>query len=201
MTSHWMLTTILERLSASLQISKEDDLVKLHDISAISEDHMRLVKYSYSRDPEREGRSPLMLEPHTDFGTLTLLFTDKGGLQVRDADSDSWHWVEPKPGMAVVNIGDALVKFTGGLLRSILHQVVNPPGISGVKYSLGYFLRPSTHVLLRALESPLIERPQEEHAVSSKAWQDERVLASKIGVFKGEDDWHKLRGTAVVWDA
>ena len=31
-------------------------------------------------------------------------------------------------GHAIVNLGDAMVNFTNGLLRSNIHRVVSPPG-------------------------------------------------------------------------
>jgi isopenicillin N synthase-like dioxygenase len=65
---------------------------------------------------------------HTDYGTLTLLRQDDapGGLQLRGAD-DEWHDVPAVPGAFVVNVGDALQRWTNDRWRSTLHRVVVPP--------------------------------------------------------------------------
>lgn len=42
-----------------------------------------------------------------------------------------WCYVRPLPGHAIVNLGDALVKFSKGGVRSSVHRVVKPPGRQG----------------------------------------------------------------------
>jgi isopenicillin N synthase-like dioxygenase len=65
---------------------------------------------------------------HSDYGTLTLLRQDDapGGLQVRDV-SGVWHDVPALQGAYVVNVGDALERWTNDLWKSTLHRVVVPP--------------------------------------------------------------------------
>ena len=48
-----------------------------------------------------------------------------------------------------MNLGDALVKFSAGVLRSNIHRVVPPPGVQGceTRYSLVYFSRPEDEVV------------------------------------------------------
>jgi isopenicillin N synthase-like dioxygenase len=126
------------------------------------------------------------------------------GLQIFEPNVRRWQYVEPKPGMAVVNVGDALVKFTNGLLHSCLHRVVAPEAEHQqkptVKYSLGYFLRPEDDVLLRTVPSPLILQPTEpEHAVTGKEWTDFRTNASKAAKFQATKDWSSVQGTAHKW--
>ena len=70
-----------------------------------------------------------------------MLFNRLGGLQVRlpeemrarlrsrngeDGEGDvagGWAYVLPLPGHAIVNLGDALVKFSAGVLTSNIHRV------------------------------------------------------------------------------
>jgi isopenicillin N synthase-like dioxygenase len=80
---------------------------------------------------------------HTDYGTLTLLRQDDapGGLQLRGAD-DEWHDVPAVPGAFVVNVGDALQRWTNDRWRSTLHRVVVPPPDAGrdcERYSMAFF--------------------------------------------------------------
>jgi isopenicillin N synthase-like dioxygenase len=65
---------------------------------------------------------------HSDYGTLTLLRQDDapGGLQVRDVDG-AWHDVAAVAGAYVVNVGDALERWTNDLWRSTVHRVTVPP--------------------------------------------------------------------------
>lgn len=58
---------------------------------------------------------------HTDFGTVTLLVNVLGGLKIltpgkAPIDQQEWLYVRPIPGCLVVNLGDAVVQWTGGLL-------------------------------------------------------------------------------------
>ena len=65
---------------------------------------------------------------HSDYGTLTLLRQDAapGGLQVRAVDG-TWHDVPAVDGAYVVNVGDALERWTNDRWRSTVHRVIVPP--------------------------------------------------------------------------
>jgi isopenicillin N synthase-like dioxygenase len=65
---------------------------------------------------------------HTDYGTLTVLFPDPkvGGLEVQRPDG-TWASVPPEPGVLVVNLGDAMARWTNDRWRSTLHRVVPAP--------------------------------------------------------------------------
>ncbi|KAL7630050.1 UNVERIFIED_CONTAM: hypothetical protein RMT77_019823 [Armadillidium vulgare] len=55
---------------------------------------------------------------HTDYGTITILFQDNmGGLEVKNRNNE-WVQAHPVPGSLLVNVGDALQKFTSGKLRA-----------------------------------------------------------------------------------
>jgi len=84
--------------------------------------------------------------------------------------------VKPLPGHCIVNLGDAMVKFTNGLLRSNIHRVVSPPGEQAkeTRYSLVYFSRPEDEVILKRLEGsdliPELKEGEKEEEVNSKEW-------------------------------
>lgn len=117
--------------------------------------------------------------------------------------------MRPLPDHAIVNLGDAMVKFSNGLLRSNIHRVVAPPGAQGrqTRYSLVYFSRPGDEVLLRRLEGsggviPELGEGEGEEEVCAKEWiirkaMEKRVGSTKEGREEGgpgtEEGWEKSR--------
>ncbi|XP_020676039.1 2-oxoglutarate-Fe(II) type oxidoreductase hxnY isoform X1 [Dendrobium catenatum] len=91
---------------------------------------------------------------HSDYGMITLLVTDGvPGLQIcRDKDRrpQLWEDVPHIEGAFIVNIGDMLERWTNCLFRSTLHRVV---AIGKERYSVAFFLDPSTDCLVECLES------------------------------------------------
>ncbi|EHK98678.1 putative Gibberellin 2-beta-dioxygenase 7 [Glarea lozoyensis 74030] len=83
------------------------------------------------------------LAPHTDVGSLTVLFADKRGLQARHPDTGEWQYLEPREGCAVINIGDSLRFMSQKNFQSALHRVIPTPGTTiHDRFSCAYFLRP-----------------------------------------------------------
>ena len=64
---------------------------------------------------------------HTDYGTLTILMADptQRGLQVQRPDGE-WRDEIPVPGSLIVNLGDAMARWTNDRWRSTMHRVVIP---------------------------------------------------------------------------
>lgn len=135
--------------------------------------------------PEGDRRTSLL--PHTDFGSVTLVWNILGGLQIQSSEvrdnDDCWEFVKPEPGCAVVNMGDAMVKFTSGTIRSNLHRVAYAPGEQAIydRYSLAYFSRPLDNVQMKALSAVENKSPNDEHAnepengiYTMKEWVAER---------------------------
>ncbi|KAJ4347906.1 uncharacterized protein N0V89_009278 [Didymosphaeria variabile] len=118
-----------------------------------SGDHCRLThKYAHVSD-----RHAIGLPSHTDFGSITILFNWLGGLQIQSHDpakAGEWEYVKPLPGCAVINLGDAMVTFTNGVLKSAKHRVVPAPGAQGDvdRYSVVYFVRPHNEALMETCE-------------------------------------------------
>lgn len=194
-SAHSIVNLCLELLNEHLQLPP-GTLTNLHRLHALSGDQVRWVK----APPQPMDDRRTALGEHTDFGSVTVLFNRMGGLQVLPPGKDAqWSYVRPLPGHAIVNLGDAMVKFTNGLLRSNIHRVVSPPGMQGdsTRYSLVYFVRPEDEVMLRRLEGsskipPLAEGEQEEK-INSKDWIIRRALGHRVNHYKG--DWDSVQGT------
>ena len=145
---------LLEHLNTHLELPS-GTLANLHRIYQRSGDHVRFTQAPPSEFDEARAKRA----EHTDFGSITILFNWLGGLQVRLPDTEEWVYVRPIPGSCVVNLGDAMVKFTAGLLRSNIHRVVPPPGEQAglTRNSLVFFSRPEDSVVLKRLKGGIID--------------------------------------------
>ena len=118
-----------------------------------SGDHCRLThKFAHVSDKDAIG-----LPSHTDFGSITILFNWLGGLQIQSRNPETlgqWEYVKPMEGHAIINLGDAMVTFTNGLLKSAKHRVVPAPGeqVNVDRYSIVYFVRPHNEVIMEPCE-------------------------------------------------
>lgn len=88
---------------------------------------MRALNYPALVQPPQPGQ--LRAGAHTDYGTLTVLMArpDQPGLEVQRPDG-SWAPADPVAGGLVVNLGDAMARWTNDRWRSTMHRVVVPPG-------------------------------------------------------------------------
>ncbi len=90
---------------------------------------------------------------HTDYGTLTILLADpvQGGLQVEGADG-TWHDVHAEPGALVVNLGDAMARWTNDRWRSTMHRVLVP---RGRRQSIAFFHNANWDAVIECLPTCL----------------------------------------------
>ena len=218
-SAHSIAIVLLKLLSGHLGLS-EPSLESLHRLRAISGDQVRFLK----APPQNQDDARIALGEHTDFGSVTILFNRLGGLQVEvppnvradssyvdsvksshsansDGDQDPWMFIRPLPHHAIINLGDALTKFSAGILRSNVHRIVPAPGLqaSSTKYSVVYFARPEDDVVLRRLVHPQqaqdgrnIEEGrgtcawntggEEDETMTSKDWIIKRALARSTRV-------------------
>jgi isopenicillin N synthase-like dioxygenase len=193
--SHALVSLLLGLLNSQLGLP-DDQLSSLHRLTSVSGDQVRWVH----APPQPTDDRRTALGQHTDFGSVTVLFNRLGGLQVLPPNSHEWSYVKPLRGHAVINLGDAMVKFSAGILRSNIHRVVNPPGQQAdhTRMSLVYFARPADDVILKALDgSTLIDEKRrqnpeslDEEEITSKEWILRRALGRRQG-----GDWTKAGGT------
>lgn len=180
-------------------------LAQIHRINERSGDHVRFNQAAIQPFSEEKARQ----SEHTDFGTLTILMNWLGGLQIRLPTTEEWVYVRPVPGHAVVNLGDALVKFTAGILRSNIHRVVPPPPPQDglVRNSLVYFSRPEDAVVLKRLKGGLIDQQpltdEEKNGMeemTAQEWTFRRSVGDLKGVYthKGGLELREGKGEVAV---
>ncbi|KAF4637954.1 hypothetical protein G7Y89_g103 [Cudoniella acicularis] len=129
---------------------------------------------------------------HTDIGTITMLFNVAGGLQILPAGSENidsnWRYIRPELGCAVINVGDTLVEWTGGILRSSLHRVVTAPGkqASATRQSLAYLVRPNRNGSMSRLKSRVIPPLSEGEEGGTRsvnewaAWRVQQIINGQL---------------------
>ncbi|MEM7341722.1 MAG: 2OG-Fe(II) oxygenase family protein [Actinomycetota bacterium] len=111
--------------------------------------------------------------PHSDWGTLTVLYQDEtGGLEVLDRDADEWVPVPVVPGSFVVNVGDLMEVWTNDRWRSTKHRVPVPPAEHRTvpRVSMPYFHQPNWLAEVECLPSclPAGETPIHEPVTSGQ---------------------------------
>lgn len=133
---------------------------------------LRALHYPDLSDPALDGRPPepgqLRAGAHTDYGTLTLLRQDDapGGLEVQALDG-SWVPVPPTAGAYVVNVGDALARWTNDRWRSTLHRVVVPPVDAGrdcSRQSMAFFHNANWDAVIECIPTCLEPGEQPRYA-------------------------------------
>ncbi|KGO46957.1 Oxoglutarate/iron-dependent dioxygenase [Penicillium expansum] len=138
----------------------EDHLVQAHAYDKRSDDHLRYMIYNTRTQEEWDKAQAYTKGGHTDFGSLTLLFSQHvAGLQIRTSDGE-WKYVKPVEGGITCNIADTLSFLTNGFLKSTIHRVVTPPRdqIDIPRLGLLYFCRPGDDTVMRTVPSPLLDR-------------------------------------------
>lgn len=114
---------------------------------------VRLIQMS----PQPEQDRSTSLFGHTDNGSITILFNIISGLQILPPDApmkeSNWRWIRPEAGCAIINLGDTLVQWTGGILRSCFHRVVSPASQQADydRFSFAYVLKPDNEAPMQTL--------------------------------------------------
>ena len=174
---------IMGVLERELQVPT-GSLTSLHRMTDRSSDFLRVLRYPKlvpGKSLNRPG-----FPPHRDAVSVAILFTWLGGLQIPALDAkiladgseseDSWRWVKPLPGHAIVNLGDAMQILTNNVLKSGKHRVVKAPGPqAGVdRYSVLLGTRPANPTPMTALKSPMIPAYTGEEAnaevINAQQW-------------------------------
>ena len=132
------------------------DLPEDYFAEALSEPNasVRLLHYP----PQESAAAPdrFGCGAHTDWGFITILLQDDcGGLEIA-VDGEDWLRATPIPGALIVNLGDMVVRLTGGRYASSVHRVLNTaPGRD--RYSVATFFNPHAFYTVDCVPSCLGE--------------------------------------------
>lgn len=105
------------------------------DKSSYTKSFNTLTLLHYKKIDQSNGE--IGIREHTDWGYITILWTDSDGLQIKI--NDEWIDIPTKKNCYIVNIGDSLEKMTDGKIKSTTHRVK----YKNEKYSIAYFYEPS----------------------------------------------------------
>lgn len=188
-----IVTTIGETLAAQMALPR-DTFANLQKPTRPSGTVVRIIK-AFASPAAEDLRTSMM--HHTDFGTVTLLANVLGGLQVlapgmAPSDEDAWLWVRPQPGCLIVNLGDAMCQWSGGLLRSNVHRISYAPGEQRFvdRYSLALLVRPERDASMRRLATKgRDDEDDEDSGLTAWEWEIKKSMALKKGnaVMKSEE--------------
>lgn len=116
--------------------------------------HYFLRMLHYPPVDQTPGLGQLRAGEHTDYGSITLLLQDRvGGLEVKTRQGD-WISAPPVPDTIVVNVGDAMQRWTNDRLSSTPHRVTVPLGEDSrrSRYSIALFCDPNPEVEISCLD-------------------------------------------------
>lgn len=150
-----------QRLARTLMVAFSDALALPADYFDSMIDHsIEVLKMNNFALPEGDTEIAGDLQgmgAHTDFGILTILWADQvPGLQVLDRDG-AWHDVQPADGALLINLGDAMARWTNDRWMSTVHRV-DPPVRDGRiqrRRSAAFFFDGNHDAVLEALPGTL----------------------------------------------
>ncbi|PLB55860.1 gibberellin 2-oxidase [Aspergillus steynii IBT 23096] len=138
----------------------EDYLLNAHAYDERSDDHLRYMLYNTRTQEQWDKAQAYTKGGHTDYGSLTLLFSQHvAGLQIRTPEEE-WKYVKPVDRGITCNLGESTSFLTNGFLKSTIHRVVTPPAdqIRIPRLGLLYFCRPGDQAIMKPVPSPLLDR-------------------------------------------
>ncbi|CAO3643606.1 unnamed protein product [Cunninghamella echinulata] len=152
---------VLEAFAIALDIPESEGgaewFTKRHNYDTESGQILRLLKYP--RGGETSYQEPIRAGAHSDYGSITLLFQkDVPGLEVQ-ASREQWISAPLIENSILVNVGDQMQEWSGGLFKSTLHRVTFLPEHQHVdRYSMPFFVHPEDEVPLIPIPSHLVPK-------------------------------------------
>ena len=140
---------LLRAVCRSLDVEPEE-LLENHFVGKHTS-YLRLNYYPVCPDPS----STLAVHHHTDAGALTILYQDDDVTSLQVNKNSQWHFIPPRKGTFVINIGDMIQVWSNDKYKAPLHQV--QANSSSNRYSAPFFYNPS----YASNVSPLVQDEEE----------------------------------------
>ena len=138
---------------------------------------LRLLNYP-AHDPAKVNQS--RAGAHTDYGTLTILWSaDSRGLQAK-ARSGEWVNVVAPADHFIINIGDLMMNWTNDKWISTLHRVVpHPETLGQQRRSMAFFHNPNADALIECIDGCYDEANPSKYApIVAKAHLEMKIAKS-----------------------
>ena len=203
--AHSVISRILSHFDAHLDLP-DGTLASFSPLNQASGTSLRLLKAPPST---ADAKKRTDLVGHTDIGSITMLFNIIGGLQIlpptaSDPPTEAdWRYVRPVPDCALINLGDAMVQWSGGAVRSNMHRVATAPGaqMGAERFSVAYLVRPALGTSMRRLTGgkiiPQAEDGDEED-ICAQDWERMRAAQIVQGVNKPKSIGGKTRNVKEI---
>jgi isopenicillin N synthase-like dioxygenase len=192
-----LASKILTLFSLILELP-EDYFSSQHQYSAPSEDHLRYMIYRPRSAADDAKVSNTWSRAHTDFGSLTLLWSQNvAGLQLK-TPAGEWKYVPPVDNGIICNVGDTLDFWSAGYLKSTIHRVQRPPEDQAGIHRLGlfYFVRPGNEVDIKPAPSPLLKRLGlvSENAETGEPVRGLEYVRERVKSYHNHSDYADMKG-------
>jgi len=150
------------------------------------DDHMaclRLNWYPHQGDDHKPKPGQIRCAEHTDYGPITILKADEGGLEAFLDDK----WL-PVPTTDkndfVVNFGDTLMRWSNNKVLATMHRVVNPESTEtkkdNTRKSAAWFFNCNAEALIKTLPA-CIDRTNPDRYAGKSMTQMKLVMAKHNG--------------------
>ncbi|KAL4243941.1 iron/ascorbate-dependent oxidoreductase family protein [Abortiporus biennis] len=160
---------------------EEDYFLKYH---TRPDNQLRLLHYPSVSTQKLNEDEIVRIGAHSDFCSLTLLMQDEvGGLEVEDPKNPGKFQSAPPINRAIiVNAGDFLMRWSNDTIRSTIHRVRAPPGLTtkdGMtpeRYSIPYFCAADFDKVVDCVPGTFgPENPKKYKPISSGEYIKERL--------------------------
>jgi isopenicillin N synthase-like dioxygenase len=115
---HGLIMQLLVCFALAMDLPDANFFADAHKEDVPDGHALRMLMYP-ARSSQPEGTR---MQPHTDSGSVTLLFQDSPGLEV-EGPTGEWVKAPCLEGHILVNLGDALCFWSGGRLKATKHRV------------------------------------------------------------------------------
>jgi len=182
-TYHQVELTVLRALALGLNLP-EEYFLQYH---TNPDNQLRLLHYPSVPAQSLVNEQVTRIGAHSDFGSITLLVQDDtGGLEVEDPlHPGEFKPAPPVAGSIMVNAGDFLQRWSNDIIRSTVHRVRAPPGLTikdGMtpdRYSIPYFCSADMSAVVDCIPGTYSEeRPKRYEPCSASQYIMKRLAAS-----------------------